>query len=140
VTERTPVTAYADANVCIALFAGPTHWAHEASVEMFRRVAEGRLVLVVAPVVVAEIVHAARTLFRWSHAQIADRLAAFLAADGLVVREAPQVFVALALLGVRRIDFTDAYLVAVALDPGPPLVASFDRDFDAIDGVTRLSA
>lgn len=139
-TESKPVTAYGDANLCIALLAGPTHWAYEPAVEMFRRVAEGRLILVVVPVVVAEIVYAARTLFRWSHAQIAERLAAFLAADGLVVRESPQVFVALALIGVRRIDFTDAYLVAIALDTGPPLVASFDRDFDGIDGVTRLSA
>jgi predicted nucleic acid-binding protein len=46
---------------------------------------------------------------------------------------------ALALLGARGIDFADAYLAAVALDPGPPLVASFDRDLDGSEGMRRLS-
>ena len=50
-----PVTAYADANLCIALLAGPPHSAHDVAVEMFRRVAEGRLVLILTPVIVAEI-------------------------------------------------------------------------------------
>lgn len=135
-----PVTAYADANLCIALLAGPPHGAHEVAVEMFRRVAEGRLVLILTPVIVAEISYAARSLFGWGNRDIAQRLAAFLAADGLIVREGPNVMAALGMVGERRIDFADAYLAAVALDPGPPLVASFDRDLDGIDGVTRLSA
>lgn len=139
-TERTPVSAYADANICVALLAGPSHWAHEAAIEMFRRVAEGRLILILTPVIVAEMVYAARTLFRWTSPEIAKRLAAFLAADGLIVREAPQVFGALELVGERGIDFADSYLAAVALDPGPAVVASFDRDFDSIDGLHRLSA
>jgi predicted nucleic acid-binding protein len=135
-----PATAYADANLCIALLAGPPHSAHDVAVEMFRRVAEGRLVLILTPVIVAEIAYATRSLFRWSNREIAQRLAAFLAADGLIVREGPNVMAALELVGERHIDFADAYLAAVALDPGPPLVASFDRDLDGIEGVTRLSA
>lgn len=107
---------------------------------MFRRVAEGRLVLIVTPVVVAEIVYAARSAFRWTWPEISERLGAFLAADGLVLREAQQVFVALELIGARRIDFADAYLAALALDTGPTMIASFDRDFDGIDGVSRLSS
>jgi predicted nucleic acid-binding protein len=102
VSRGGPVTAYADANLCIALLAGPPHSAHDVAVEMFRRVAEGRLVLILTPVIVAEIVYAARTRFRWGNREIARRLAAFLGADGLIVREGPNVMTALGFVGERH--------------------------------------
>jgi predicted nucleic acid-binding protein len=133
-------TAYADANLCIALLAGPAHWAHESALQVFRRVAEGHLALILTPLVLAELVYATRTLFRWNRSEASRRLAAFIAADGLVIREESQVSRALSLFGTNRIDFVDAYLAAVARDPGPQVVASFDRDFDKVDGLRRISS
>ena len=34
----------------------------------------------------------------------------------------------------------DAYLAACGQSIGPPVVASLDRDFDRIDGVTRIGS
>jgi predicted nucleic acid-binding protein len=133
--------AYGDTNLVVALFAGPGHPFHERSLGIFRRVAEGTLNLILTPVVVAELVYVTGTLFRWSRRSIGDRLAALLEADGLVLIEGPTLVHALRLYGeATRLDFADAYLAAAALEAGPPVIASFDSDFDTVGGVTRIAA
>lgn len=134
-------TAYADTNIFVALLAGPAHPLHEGALGLFRRVAEGRLRLIVTPVVVAELVYAGKSVLGWTRPMIASRLAALLRADGLTVREPAAIVAALDLYGRRRrLDFPDAYLAGISLSDGPPAVASLDRDFDAIDGLQRVAA
>lgn len=136
-----PDLAYADTNVFVALLVGPDHPSHDAALGIFHRVAEGRLALIVSPIVVAEIVYVTRSLFEWSRREVADRLTSFLEADGLVVSERTVVLDALGLYGKhRRLDFADAYLAAAALAVGPAAVASFDLDLDLVEGVRRISA
>jgi predicted nucleic acid-binding protein len=125
--------ALADTNVFVALLAGPPHPLHEQSLDLFRRVADGRLTLIVTPVIVAELVYACRSVLGWSRTVTADRLARLLRADGLIRT--------LELFGRhRRLDLPDAYLAATALTLGPAVVASFDRDYDAIVGLQRTAA
>jgi predicted nucleic acid-binding protein len=133
--------AYVDTNLVVALFAGPNHPLHERSLDIFQRVAEGTLNLILTPVVVAELVYVTGSLFRWSRRSIGERLAALLEADGLVLIEGPTLLRALRLYGEgTRLDFPDAYLAAAALTAGPPVIASFDSDFDTVAGVTRIAA
>jgi predicted nucleic acid-binding protein len=139
--RRQPESAYADTNLFIALLVGPGHPLHEPSLSIFRRVAEGDLVLVVTPIIVAELVYVGRSLLGWTRGMASVRLSELLSADGLVVAEAPTIQRALLLYAERpRLDFADAYLAAAALEVGPPTVASFDRGLDAVEGVRRLSA
>jgi predicted nucleic acid-binding protein len=136
-----PATAYADTNLFIALLVGPGHPLHESALSIFRRVAEGELVLVVTPVIVAELVYVGRSLLRWTRRVAADRLGDLLSADGLAVAEAATVLRALRLFGERaRLDFADAYLAAAALEVGPAVVASLDAGLDSVEGVRRISA
>lgn len=132
--------AYADTNVFIALLVGPSHPLHEPALSIFRRVADGELVLLVTPVVVAELVYVGRSLLRWTRGVAADRLGELVSADGLVVAEAATVHRALRLYGERsKLDFADAYLAAAALEVGPAVVASLDAGLDAVEGVRRIS-
>jgi predicted nucleic acid-binding protein len=136
-----PDLAYADTNLFVALLAGPGHPPHEQALGVFRRVADGGLGLIVTPIVVAELVYIARSLFGWTRPVTAQRLGALLEADGLVLTEGSVLVRALRLLGERsRLDFADAYLAALALEVGPPAVASFDADLDTVEGVRRISA
>ena len=135
-----PDRAYADTNLFIVLFAGPRHPLHEASLDLFRRVADGVLRVIVTPIVVAELVYVAERIFRWSRATSGRRLAELLEAQGLDVPEAAVLRRALSLYGTTRsLDFADAYLGAAALETGPARVASLDADLDRIPGVTRIS-
>lgn len=131
--------AYADTNLFVALLQGPVHPLHDDALGLFRRVADGALTLIVTPVIVAEVTHALRATFSWPRAEIARRVTALLEADGLRVIEGPVVALALNIVAHRSIDFADAYLAAAAIEVGPPQVASFDRDFDRIDGVRRIA-
>lgn len=141
-TERDrPQLALADTNVFVALLAGPVHPLHEAALALFRRVADGKLRLVVTPIVVAELVYACESVLHWSRPAIAERLSSLLRAEGLSVREPAPLQAAFELFGTRRkLDFADAYLAGTALTEGPAGVASFDRDYDAIEGLTRVAA
>jgi len=133
--------AYADSSLIVSLLAGPTHSTYLEAIEVFRRVAEGTLRLIVMPVIVAELTFALPRALRWSRTETAVRLLQLLDADGLTVREADAVRAAMALWSRRsRMSFPDAWLAASAMQDGPPVVASFDCDFDGIEGLRRISA
>lgn len=136
-----PPSAYADTNLFVSLFADARHPLHEPALALFRRVAEGRLRLIVTSVIVAELFYVASTVLGWKRPVTADRIAGLLEADGLVVPEAAVLARACALYAAdSHLDFADAYLAANALEAGPPMVASFDADLDRVAGIDRLRA
>jgi predicted nucleic acid-binding protein len=135
-----PDLAWADTNLFVALFADDAHPLHGQAVDLFRRVAEGSLRLVVTPAVIAELVYVVEAVFRWRRSTVSQRLGALVTADGLEVREGTVISRALELYGgPRRLDFVDAYLAALALTGEHRSVASLDRDFDHIAGIRRVS-
>lgn len=139
-TRAEITVAWADTNLFVALFATEEHPGHDRALDLFRRAAEGSLRLIVTPLVVAELVYVTTSVLRWSRAVVCGRLGSLLDADGIEVRESAVLHRALVLYrDVARLDFADAYLGACAVELGPPLVASFDADFDRVEGTTRLS-
>jgi predicted nucleic acid-binding protein len=123
------------------LLAGPDHPAYEEALGVFRRVAGGELVLLVTPVIVAELVYVVRRVLGWTRDATAESLSALLQADGLVLSEARTLRRSLEIYGTHsHLDFADAYLAAAALEIGPAVVVSFDRDLDSIEGVRRLAS
>lgn len=139
---RPPVAvAFADTNLFVALLVGPGHPLHETTLGIFRRVAAGELSLVIPSLIVAELVYVSSSILGWTRQVVSSRLIQLLSSDGLVVVEPAVIERALRLYGARaRLDFADAYLAALALEIGPPVVASLDADLGSIDGVTRISA
>lgn len=133
--------AWADANPFIALIVGLDDTTHQRAVALFREVAMGRLTLIVTPVIVNEIVQILNRRYGRERSEIARELSGVLTADGLLVAEREVLLFALDLYGrPGRLDFADAYLSASATIVGPPIVASFDRDFDRIEGIRRIAS
>lgn len=133
--------AWADANPFVSLIIGTEHSTHEQALVLFREIAEGRLQLMVSSVTVLEIVHVLESRYRRARAAIAEELAGVLQADGLVVGEKDVLVAALSLFAHdHRLAFADAYLAASAMLVGPPNIASFDRDFDRIEGIRRIAS
>ncbi|MGH2454773.1 MAG: PIN domain-containing protein [Candidatus Limnocylindria bacterium] len=138
--KASPDRAYADTNLFIVLFAGETHPLFDTAAALFQRVAEGRLRLIVTPIVIGELIYVSERIFRWSRSAIGRRLGDLLGAQGLDVREAHVLARALDLYGsTRSLDFADAYLGAAALEAGPPRVASLDADLGRVPGITRIA-
>ena len=133
--------AYADTKLFVGLLAGPSHALHDSALEVFRRVADGAIRLIVTPIVVAELVSVTRSLFTWTRRATAERLGSLLEADGLAVTERAVIARALQLYREHsRLDFADAYLAAIGLEVGPAAVASFDTDFNVVMGIRRISS
>lgn len=133
------VVAYADTNLFVALFATDDHPSHAAAVQLFQRVAEGVVRLIVTALIVAELAYVTRSVLKWNRATVSERLAAILETDGLIVVDSAVLLRTLALYQQNpRLDFADAYLAACALELGPPVVASFDADFDRLTDLTRI--
>jgi predicted nucleic acid-binding protein len=141
VTDLRRDVAWADANPFVSLIIGTEHSTHEQALALFREIAEGRLQLIVTPVTVHEIVHVLESRYRRARTAIAEELEGVLQAQGLVVAERDVLVAALGLFGQDdRLAFAAAYLAASAMLVGPPNVASFDRDFDRIEGIRRTAS
>lgn len=133
--------SFVDADVCIALLQGPTHVHHEAALGIFRRVAAGEAELFVAPTVLVELTWYLEERLAWPRIRIRDEVIRFIAADGMTAIDGEVSMMALRFFGAdRRIGFVDAHVAAYAMVIGPPTVASFDRDFDRIEGIIRIAS
>lgn len=132
--------AWLDANAVISLVAGRANSNHDRAVNVFRRVADGDLEVILTVPVVFEIAWFLERRLAWSRARCADQLRSILGARGVVVLDQVLLPAVDLFAANRRLDFVDAYLGACALILGPATVVSFDRDLDRIDGVARISS
>ncbi len=135
-----PRRAWLDANAAIALLEGPTNTLHAPAVDVFRRVAEGQLEVIVTAPVIVELAWYLEQRLRWDRVRSASRLVQLIHSDNVIVLD-PSVEASLELFRRnRRLDFVACYLAACASTLGPSDVVSFDRDFDRIDGIARISS
>lgn len=104
-----------------------------------RAAEQGEIALVVTPLILAECVWVLEISYRHPRHTIADVLLALLQAPGIVVREEDVAVEALTLYReTPRLDFADAYLAGVAVHAGPPRIASFDKAFLKIPGLSLV--
>jgi predicted nucleic acid-binding protein len=135
------VVAYGDTNAFVGLFASPDHALHERALQLFRRVADGEVTIIVTSVVMAELCFVAGQVLGWTRRTTADRLTELLDAEGVLVQDLAATRAALHLFGRdRRLDFADAYLAARALTDGPAAIATFDRALASVSGIRVVNS
>ena len=126
-----------DTNVLARFFTGePPEMAVKAR-RLVERADAGEVVLVVLPVVVAELVYTLESFYELERKEVATKLLSFLESRGIEAVESTRVMDALTSCRDRNAHFADAYLAASAVELGNP-VASFDRDFDKFKDVRRV--
>ena len=126
--------ALLDANVLVRHFTGtPPGQAGRATA--FLSEAEE---LGLVDVVLAETVYVLQSVYGMSRDQVAVLMRAVVAYPSVVVDDIDIVLRSLRLYQVERLDFVDAYLVAVAESTGVGVVASFDRAIDRVGTVERI--
>lgn len=128
------MTALLDTNVLIRHLAGiPREQARRATA--FLADAEQ---LRLVDLVVAETVYVLRSVYDAPRDQIAALLRAVITYPSVVVDDVGVLLRTFSLYQEERLDFVDAYLVAVAESTGIGAVASFDRSLDRVGTVTRI--
>ena len=126
-----------DTNVLARFFTGePPEMALKAR-RLVERADKGEVVLVVLPVIVAELFYTLESFYEMERKDVAAKLVAFLQSRGVETVEMERIADALRRCRDRGAHFADAYLAASALSLECP-IGSFDRDFDKFKDVRRI--
>jgi predicted nucleic acid-binding protein len=126
-----------DTNVLARFFTGePPEMAVKAR-RLVEQADQGEIVLVVLPVIVAELVYKLETVHGMERKAVATHLLSFLQSRGVEAIESARIANALTRCRDRNAKFADAYLAASAVELANP-IASFDRDFDKFKDVRRI--
>ena len=130
--------AFIDANVILRYFTQDPPDLAEAARKTFSAAQEGLVVLVLAPITVAEVVWVLESFYGYSKSQISETITQFLRSDRLEVIDRELMIEALGLYREKNIDFADALLVQFALNQGTSLIYSFDNHFSRIPGIMKM--
>ena len=102
-----------------------------------RALADGERLLL-ADVVLAECVYVLESFYEVERVRIAEMMRAALALQSIAVVDEAMLLRALEVYEVERLDFAEAYLIAMAEATGVDAVMSFDRTIDRVDTVKRI--
>jgi len=130
--------AYIDTNVILRFLVNdPPDMAAEAA-QLFQALEDGKVILVVDDIVIAEAVWVLQSYYHHQAADIATTLRDFLLQDGIEAEEKATLLQALTLYETRNIDFADALVVVRMQKCEIAHVFSFDTHFDRVPGIHRL--
>lgn len=120
-----------DTNVLLRFLSGEPAQQASFAQRLFRRAADGEVVLDVSPVIVAEAFYTLVSFYEVDRKMAAEKLSLLLQQHGVRLRDERQVLLALERLQTANVGFADAFLAAGAAEEKVPVV-SFDRDFDKL--------
>lgn len=119
---------WVDANVLLRFLTGePADLAGKAA-RLMSRAEQGEVVLILSPLVIAEVIWVLKSFYRHSLEEIARVLVPLMSADGIEVEDREILIRAVELAKEKNVDFVDALLALQAARRGEP-VCSFDGDF-----------
>ena len=130
---------YIDANVILRFLTGDPPDMAAAARALFEAVEQGKVILVIDEIIVAEAVWVLKSFYGYPHDEIARILSELLSHDGLEAGNIPGLLVALDLFAEKNIDFADALVAVHMRERGILEIFSFDLHFDRVADVVRLS-
>ncbi|ABQ27648.1 PIN domain-containing protein [Geotalea uraniireducens] len=120
-------TCFVDTNLFIRYLTNDDPAKAERVERLLKEAAAGKVRLVTAEMVIAEVVWVLESSYDLKSAEIAPLIRAILATSGLDVLNAPLVARALEHYESKNIDFIDGYIAAVMEKQGITELYSFDR-------------
>jgi predicted nucleic acid-binding protein len=130
------VNAFIDTNVIVRHLTGDPPDLAERATTFLAAAGPGQLRL--ADLVLAEVVYVLESFYQVPRAHVAEYARAVAAFPAIRVGDPAMLLRAIGVYEKDRLDFADAYLVAVAERSGIGVVASFDKAIDRMDTVQRL--
>jgi predicted nucleic-acid-binding protein len=128
------VRALVDTNILIRHLTGdPPSQASRATAFL-----RGAHELILTDLVLAEMVYVLESFYEVSRTGIASMARALLALPSIVAGDHDLLLRAVEIYEVDRLDFAEAYLVALAEMSDVKRVASFDRQIDRVKSVQRV--
>lgn len=94
--------------------------------------------LILVDLVFAELVYVLESFYERPRAEVARLARSLLAMDSIVTADHDVLLRSLDLYELERLDYAQAYLVAVAETSGIVEVASFDQRLDRVESIERV--
>jgi predicted nucleic acid-binding protein len=130
------VNAFIDTNVIVRHLTGDPPDLAERATKFLAAAAPGELRL--ADLVLAEVVYVLESFYQVPRVQVAEYARAVVAFPAIRADDQAILMRAIQVYEKDRLDFTDAYLVAIAERSGVGVMASFDKAIDRVDTIQRL--
>ncbi len=125
-----------DANVLLRFLRGDDDQHSPAARQLFSDASDGKCVLILAEVTVAEAVWVLNSFYKTERGKIAEGLRKVIISAGVRCIKQDEMLDALHRFATTKCDFLDCYLAALAAASGDQ-VATFDKDFDRFEDVKR---
>lgn len=118
-----------DANVLLRFLTGEPEDLALKAVGLMRRAEQGEALLLISPLVLAEMIWVLKSFYRRSYDEIAQVLIPLLLAEGVEVEDREMMIRAIELVRDKNVDFADAVLVLEAIRNGETVCTFDSSDF-----------
>ncbi|MCD6152717.1 MAG: PIN domain-containing protein [Syntrophobacterales bacterium] len=105
--------------------------------EIFKKAIEGKITLVTSGMVIAELIWTLLSYYKIAKADIVEKVTIIVSTENLYIPDKNIIADALVLYSRKNIDYIDAYNAVFMKYHGLDKIYSYDRDFDAIEGIKR---
>lgn len=126
------VCMWIDANVILRFITGDPPEMTEKALKLMTRAEKGEVALRLSHIVVAEVVWVLSFFYKFPKKEIAETMISFINADGIRPDNPDLLIQALKDMADNNVDFTDAYLAALART-NEEGICSFDNDFGKLN-------
>jgi predicted nucleic acid-binding protein len=129
---------FVDTNILLRYLVRDNQEQAERSLNLLLRVERGEEKVYTSSLVIFETVFTLQKFYKVPRQDIAEQLLTIISLRNFHVPEKDVYRRAFNLYISKNIPFGDAYNAAYALEEEQPVVYSWDKDFDKIDGITRV--
>lgn len=127
---------FLDTNIFLRFLTADDRVKAAACRELVQKAVDGEIELRTHPLILAEVVWVLESQYDLSRARISGMLNLLMNTPNLDIVEAEIFYDAMEIYAGSKLDLADCFAAALSLAEGDTMV-SYDRDFDAIDGVSR---
>jgi predicted nucleic acid-binding protein len=131
------VNAFIDTNIIVRHLTGDPPDMAQRATRFLAAAGAGELRL--ADLVLAEVVYVLESFYKVQRLQVAEYARAIVAFPAIRVDDPAMLLRAIEVYEKDRLDFADAYPVALAERSGTGVVVSFDKAIDRVDTIRRLA-
>jgi len=106
--------------------------------EIFKKGIDGKIALATSGMVIAELIWTLLSYYRVPKANAIEKVSIIVTTESLHIPEKDIIAEALVLYSRKNVDYIDAYNAVFMKYHGVDEIYSYDRDFDAIEGIKRV--
>jgi uncharacterized protein len=131
-------TCFLDTNILLRYLSGDNQQMAEQALNLLLRVERGEEKVITSSLVIFETIFTLQSFYKVPRQQIKEQVLPIISLKGIHLSDKSVFYKALDLYVTKNISFADAYNAAYMISEEVFNIYSWDKDFDKIDGITRL--